>query len=85
MAATAPLKKPPYMKELIAQADSPKDASMVKKINGQSILFSSNKTTHYFQKWMAASCVLKKISSSKKFDESYRSFLNQLFPKTTLL
>ena len=31
MAATAPLKKPPYMKELIAQADSPKDASMVKK------------------------------------------------------
>ena len=61
MAATAPLKKSTYMKELIAQADLPKEANTVKKMNGQSILLSSNKTTHYFKEWTTASYVLKKI------------------------
>ena len=31
------------MKELIPQADPPKGGNTVKKMNGQSILFSSNK------------------------------------------
>ena len=55
------VKKSSYMKELIAQADPPKETITVKEMNGQSILFSSNKTTHYFKEWTTASCVLKKI------------------------
>ena len=61
MAATAPLKKSPYMKELIAQVGPSKEANTVKKMKGQSILLSSNKTTHYFKEWTTASCLLKKI------------------------
>ena len=34
------------MKELIAQGDPPKEANTVKKMNGQLILLSSDKTTH---------------------------------------
>ena len=37
MAAAAPLKKSPYMKEWVAQADPPKGASTVKKMNGRSL------------------------------------------------
>ena len=33
MTATAPLKKSPSMKEWTAQADPPKEASTVKKVN----------------------------------------------------
>ena len=58
MAATAPLKKSPYMKEWMAQVDPPKEATQVdppkeantvKKMNGRSLLLSSNKTTLYFK------------------------------------
>ena len=54
MAATAPLKKSPYMKEWMAQVDPPKEATQVdppkeantvKKMNGRSLLLFSNKTT----------------------------------------
>ena len=45
MAATAPLKKSSYMKEWMAQVDPPKEANTVKKMNGRSLLLSSNKTT----------------------------------------
>ena len=49
MAAAAPLKNSPYMKIWMAQADPPKGANTVKKMNGQSLLLSSNKTTLYFK------------------------------------
>ena len=61
MAATASLNKSPHMKEWMAQVDPPKEANMVKKMNGRSLLISSNKTTHYFKEWTTASYVLKKI------------------------
>ena len=50
------------MKELIAQADPSKEANTVKKMNYQSILLSSNKTTHSFKERMTAICFLKKKS-----------------------
>ena len=37
MAATAPLKKSYYMKELTAQVDPPKEANTVEKMNDQLI------------------------------------------------
>ena len=40
MGATSPLKK---VKELIPQVDPPKEGNTVKKMNGQLILFSSDK------------------------------------------
>ena len=49
------------MKEWMAQANPPKEASNVKKIKGRSILLSSNKWTHYFKEQTAASSVFKKI------------------------
>ena len=55
------VKKPPSMKELMAQADPPKEASTVKKMNGRSLLLSSNKMTHYFKEQTNISGVLKKI------------------------
>ena len=61
MAATSPSKISPYMKEWMAQADPQKEASTVKKMNDQLLLLSSNKMTHYFQEWMTASGILKKI------------------------
>ena len=65
MAATAPLNKSSHMKEWMAQVDPPKEANTVKKMNGRSLLISSNKTTHYFKEWTTASwgltTVLKKI------------------------
>ena len=61
MAASAPLKKSPYMKEWIAQVELPKEASVVKKMNGRPLLLFSNKTTLYFKEWTTASGALKKI------------------------
>ena len=44
-----------------AQADPPKEANTVKKLNGWSLLLSSNKTTLYFKEWAtASSSALKK-------------------------
>ena len=65
----------PYVKELIAQGDPPKETSTVKEMNGQLILLSSDKMTHYFKEWTTASCILKKtkILSLQKFDASDRS------------
>ena len=40
MVATAPLKKSPSMKEWMAQADPPKEASTIKKMNGRLLLLS---------------------------------------------
>ena len=48
MAPAPPSKISPYMKEWMAQADPQKEVSTVKKMNGQSLLLSPNKMTHYF-------------------------------------
>ena len=60
MAVTTSLNKSPHMKEWMAQNDPPREANTVKKVNGQSLLIFSNRTTHYFKEWTAARCVLKK-------------------------
>ena len=49
----------PYMKEWMAQADPPEEADTVKKLNGRSLLLSSNKTTLYFKEWTTAYRALK--------------------------
>ena len=49
------------MKERVAQADPPKEASTVKKMNGRSLLLSSSQMTHYFKEEMSPSGVLRKI------------------------
>ena len=73
MAATAPVRKSPYMKEWMAQAGHPKEVNTVEKLNGRSLFLSSNKTTHYFKEWTTASGVLKKnVSSLQNFDASNR-------------
>ena len=54
------LKKTPYMTEWMAQTDPPKEANTVKKLNGRSLLLSSNKMTLYFKEWTKASSPLKK-------------------------
>ena len=62
------------MTEWMSQADPPKEASTVKKMNGRSLLLSSNKMTHYFKEWTTPSGVLKKhILHLQKFDASNRS------------
>ena len=61
MATTAPLKKSPYMKEWMAQADPPKEANTMKTMNRRSLLLSSNKAILYFKEWTTASGTLKKI------------------------
>ena len=44
-----------------AQADPPEKANTVKKLNGRSLLLSSNKTTLYLKEWAtASSSALKK-------------------------
>ena len=55
MAASASLNKSPHMKEWMAQADPPKEANTVKKMNDRSLLISSNKKTFYFKEWTTAS------------------------------
>ena len=49
MAATTPVKKSP-IKEWMPQAAPLREASTVKKMNDQSLLFCLNKITHYFKK-----------------------------------
>ena len=73
MAATALLNKSPYMKEWMAQADPPREANTVIKMNDRSLLIFSNKTTHYFKEWTAARCFEKNILSPQKFITSNRS------------
>ena len=68
MAATVPLKKSPYMKEWMAQANLPKEATTIKKMNDLSLLLSSNKMAHYFQ-----GRTTEKIMLLQKFDASNRS------------
>ena len=48
------------MKEWMAQADPPKEASTFARINSRPQLFFSNKMTHYFIDWMTPSGLLKK-------------------------
>ena len=61
MAATASVKKSPYMIERMAQAAPLREASTVKKMNDRSLLLLLNKITHYFKKWTTISGVLKNI------------------------
>ena len=49
------------MIEWMAQADSTREASTVKKMNERSLLLSLNKITHYFKKCTTPRGVLKKI------------------------
>ena len=49
MTATAIIKNLPYLKELMAVADPPKEDSAVKNMNSRSLLLSSNEMTHYFK------------------------------------
>ena len=55
MAATAPIKKSPQMIEWMAQAATLREASTVKKMNDQSLLFCLNKITHCNKTWMTGS------------------------------
>ena len=74
MAVTVPWNKSSYMKELMAQAGTPKEASTFARMNGRPQLLFSNKITHYFIEWTTPSGILKKIYYlSKKSDASDRS------------
>ena len=53
----------------MAEADPPKEASTVKKMDGRSLLLSSNKITHYIKEWMT---VLKK-NNLQKCDASWKN------------
>ena len=48
------------MKEWMAQADPPKEASTFERVNDRSQLLSSNGMRHYFKELKTASGVLKK-------------------------
>ena len=50
MAAINPLKMSTYMKVLIAPADPPNEACVVKKMNGRLLLLSSIKMTNYLMR-----------------------------------
>ena len=60
------------MKEWTAQANPPKEANTVKKMNDQLLLLFSNKATYCFKEWTTASSILgknivfKAISTPKK-------------------
>ena len=54
-------KKSPSMKKWMAQSDPPKEVNTIKKINGWSLLLSSNKMTHHFKERTTPGGVLKKI------------------------
>ena len=60
MAATVPLKKSPYVKEWMGKANSSKEGSTVKKMNGRSLDLSSNKMTCCFKEWTTTNGVFKK-------------------------
>ena len=48
------------MKEWMAQADPPKEASMFARMNDRPQLLFSKKMTHYFTDWTVPSGLLKK-------------------------
>ena len=48
------------MKKWMAQGNPPKEVNTIKKINGWSLLLSSNKMTHHFKEWTTPGGVLKK-------------------------
>ena len=73
MTATASLNKSSYVNEWMAQADPPREANTVKKMNGRSLLIFSNKTTHYFKELTVARCFEKNVLSLQKFNTSNRS------------
>ena len=54
------VKKITYMKEWTAQANPPKEANTVKKMNDQLLLLFSNKATYCFKEWTTASSILGK-------------------------
>ena len=64
------------MKESMAQADPPKEPNTVRKMNGRSLLLSSNKTTLYFKEWTTVSGALKKIYCL------YKNMMLQIDPLT---
>ena len=62
------------MKECMAQADPPKEASAFERLNEWAQLLFSNILTHYFIEWRTPSGLLKKnISPGKTFYASNRS------------
>ena len=62
------------MKEWMAEAYLPKEASKFARMNDLPQLLFSNKMTHYFIEWTTPSGLLKKIYFPyKKFDASNRS------------
>ena len=62
------------MKEWMAQADPPKEASTFERMNGLPKFFFPNKMRHYFIEWTTPSSLLKKIYYPYKiFDASNRS------------
>ena len=77
-----PGKKSPSMRKWMAQGDPPKEISTVKKMNGRSLLLSSNKMTQYFKEWTTPGGVLKKyILFLQKFEASNRPSLTVAVPK----
>ena len=75
------VKKSPCMKEWMAQADLPKEAKTVKKMNVRSLLLYSNKKTLYFKEWRTASGALKEIYCLFKNLMLQRDPLNKTFRK----
>ena len=53
-------KKSPSMKKWMAQGDPLKEVSTVKKMNGHSLLISSDKMTYHFKEWTTPGGVVKK-------------------------
>ena len=63
------------MKERMAQADPPKEASTSARMDGRPQLLFPHKMTHYFIEWTTPSGLLKKIYYPyKNFDASIRSY-----------
>lgn len=58
------VKKSHYMKESMAQADPPKEASRVKKKNGRLLPISSNECKWFSEKYLLS---LQKCGASNKF------------------
>ena len=56
------------MKEWMAHADPPKEASLFERMNGRPQLLFSNKMTHHFIEWMTpgeSSCSESHVCKSK--------------------
>ena len=75
-------KKSPSMKKWMVKVILQKKSVWSKKMNGRSLLLSSNKMTHYFKEWTTPGGVLKKhILFLQKFDGTNTSSLTVAFPK----